>query len=673
VSADPPRPPGERSPGTGDSDRSGGLGGWVRTRAENVTRIARWEVTKNAGGVDRRTVIIAVLAVVGLGAMAPVAVSQGVSLDQGIYRVGVTPEDPYHDPVFLDPTFRVQEPDSGAVRAGYQEILVVGPQVREYADTTKGRAAVDELRSSTMRYNDGIMELEDNQSAAFPVVVNLTYAEREAATVFASGQQGVTIETEDGGGGNSGGDAANSDGTATPGTDGAAETDGGGGSSGENTGGGGSDGSNADDAESGDSDSEVTRPGGESTVARSSISARLTGGSSSGAPSDISPPFPFRSLVLAFVFVLPLNFVIQAYGSTILSERINRRGELMLVSPVSREDIIVGKTLPYFLASLSVAAVITLLLQGSAIAVLAMVPIALLFLSATFLGAMFARSFKELTFVTVTITVSLTSYAFVPAIFTDVTPIALISPLTLVVRDLQGQAIGLGQFVFSTLPPTLTALVCFGLGAGLYREEDMFTQRPIPSKIIDALAGPIKRRRSVLFVTAILLPFVLVAELVVVAFMYPLTQAQIPFTAVVFAAFVGIALVEELAKSLHVYAGYAHSRFDDGLRTALVLGVLSGIGFFLAEKLTLIARLADLQDLQIGRAALGEQALLQTGVPLPILAAALLLAPLALHVVTASISALGARRGRRSYAVALVIAVGVHVAYNLTVVTALVR
>ena len=84
------------------------------------------------------------------------------------------------------------------------------------------------------------------------------------------------------------------------------------------------------------------------------------------------------------------------------------------------------------------------------------------------------------------------------------------------------------------------------------------------------------------------------------------------------------------------------------------------------------ARLADLQDLEIGRAALGEQALLQTGVPLPILAAALLLAPLALHVVTASISALGARRGRRSYAVALVIAVAVHVAYNLTVVTALV-
>ncbi|WP_123534500.1 ABC transporter permease family protein [Halosimplex salinum] len=656
MSGGPPRPRGGDTTTDDRSSRTGRLGDWSRTRAENVTRIARWEVTKNAGGVDRRTVIIAVLAVIGLGAMAPVAVSQGVSLDQGIYRVGVVPEDPYYDPVFLDPTFRVQNPSSAAVEAGKQEIRIVGPQVREYADTTKGRAAVDELRSSTMRYNDGIMGLEDNQSAAFPVVVNLSYVQRDATRVVAPGEQAIAVdsgEDEEAGGGDGaggGGDGSSDDGSGDENGDGTA-----------------GDGSDA----GGDGDSDVTQPEGGSNVGSSTIGARLTGGGTSGAPSDITPPFPFRSLVLAFVFVLPLNFVIQAYGSTILSERINRRGELLLVSPVSRGDIIVGKTLPYFAAAIGVATAITLVLRGSAISVLAIVPLAMLFLAATFLGAMFARSFKELTFVTVTITVSLTSYAFVPAIFTDVTPIALISPLTLVVRDLQGQAIGLGQFAFSTLPPTLTALTLFGLGAGLYREEDMFTQRPIPYKVLDALAGPITRRRSVALVTAVLLPFVLVAELVVVAFMYPLTQASIPFGVIVFAAFVGIALVEELAKSLHVYAGYAHSRFDDTLRTALVVGLFSGIGFFLAEKLTLIARLADLQEVEIGQAALGEQALLQTGVPLPILVVALLLAPLALHVVTASISALGARRGRRSYAVALVIAVAVHVAYNLTVVTAL--
>ncbi len=661
---------GGRPPSTGGSDADGPrssvvqrLGHWVRTRAENVARIARWEVTKNAGGVDRRTIAIALLAVLGLGAMAPMAVSQGVALDQGIYRVGVVEEDPYYDPVYLDPTFRVQEPSSAAVEAGYQEIRIVGPQVREYANSTKGRAAVDELRSSTMRYNDGIMDLEDNQSAAFPVTVNLTYVERDASRVVAPSQQAITIQSGEGDGGDGGpgdGSAGDGDGGSDAGSDddtGASGGDGGDGSSGGTSG--------------GDGDSDVTRPSDGSNVGASSISARLTGGSSSGAPSDITPPFPFRSLVLAFVFVLPLNFVIQAYGSTILSERINRRGELLLVAPVSRGDIIVGKTLPYFAAALSVATVITLLLQGSVVSVLAMVPLALLFLAATFLGAMFARSFKELTFVTVTITVTLTSYAFVPAIFTDVTPIALISPLTLVVRDLQGQAIGLGQFAFSKLPPTLTALVCFGLGAGLYREEDMFTQRPIPYKVLDALAGPIKRRRSVALVTAVLLPFVLVGELVLVAFLYPLSQA-VSMEVVLVVAFVGIATIEELAKSLHVYAGYAHSRFDDGLRTALVVGAFSGLGFFVAEKFTLIVRLADLQSLPIGQAQMGSQAALSSGLPLPVVLGALLLAPLALHVVTASISAIGARRNRRSYVTAMAIAVGVHVAYNLTVVSALV-
>ena len=476
----------------GDPSRGRRLAGWLRTRVENVARIARWEVTKNAGGVDRRTVVIAVLAILGLGAMAPVAVSQGVALDKGIYRVGVVQEDPLYDPVYLDPTFRVQNPSSSAVEAGYQEIMVVGPQVREYANSTKGRAAVAELRSTVKRYNDGIMDLEENRSAAFPVLVNLTYVDRESTRVSVTRGQTIPIETDEEGGDGGGGSDGGGDGG--DGGDGSASGDGGEGSaSGDSSDGTAS--SDGSDGSAGDGSADVTRPDEGSNVAGSSIGARLTGGSSTGTPSDITPPFPFRSLVLAFVFVLPLNFVIQAYGSTILSERINRRGELLLVAPVSRGDIIVGKTLPYFAAAVGVAAGITVVLQvglglaGSVVSVLAIVPLALLFLAATFLGAMFARSFKELTFVTVTITVTLTSYAFVPAIFTDVTPIALISPLTLVVRDLQGQAIGLGQFVFSTLPPTLTALVCFGLGAGLYREEDMFTQRPIPYKVLDALAG----------------------------------------------------------------------------------------------------------------------------------------------------------------------------------------
>jgi RsiW-degrading membrane proteinase PrsW (M82 family) len=312
---------------------------------------------------------------------------------------------------------------------------------------------------------------------------------------------------------------------------------------------------------------------------------------------------------------------------------------------------------------------------GSPIAVLAVLPIALLFLSATFCGAMFARSFKELTFVTVTITVSLTSYAFVPAIFTDVTPIALISPLTLVVLDLTGSSISPGAFAFSTLPPLVTALVLFGLGAGLYREEDMFTQRSIPLKVLDALSGRIKSRRSALKMSAILMPLVIVAELAAVAFLFVLDSVSLNLlgtnaTLAVVLVLGVVAVIEEIGKSIHLYAGYASARYDGALRSALGLGALSGLGFFLAEKGLLIVRLSDLEELPVGNAAV-TGATPPAGVPLWLVALLFLLAPLALHVVTAAISSVGARRGRWPYLGALAVAVLVHIGYNLAVVVSL--
>ena len=648
---------------------------WVRERAGNVARIARWEVTKNAGGVDKRTIAVALVALVGMAALAPVVLSQGIALDDGIYRVGVTEDSPYYDAVTADDTFRAQEPDLDALYAENQEVIISGDRVAQYADTTKGRAAVAELRATVERYNDGLMREEANQSAAFPVLVNLTYISRNVTRVDPPSQLAIVNPDDADGGAGDGGDGTGGDGSGTgddatagdrSGTDGSggdgtagdgSGTAGDGSQSGDGTGG---DGTAGDGQSGGDSaDTDTASGSGGENVGGSNIADRLTGGSASGAPSDISPPFPFRSLVLAFVFVLPLNFIIQAYGSTVLSERINRRGELLLVAPVSRGDIIAGKTLPYFAGALGVATAITLALQGSVVSVLAIVPLALLFLSATFLGAMFARSFKELTFVTVTITVSLTSYAFVPAIFTDVTPIALISPLTVVVMDLQGQAVGLGEFTFATVPFLLTALVLFTLGAGTYREEDMFSQRPVHQKALDAIATRVRSVGSVAVVTMLLLPFVFLAELLAIALVFILPRSvSVP------ALFLTVAVIEEIAKSVHVYAGFEYARFERSKRAAVVLGIASGVGFFIAEKLTLLVQLVQLQTLPEGQSVFPDAAV--GGID-PLIALGLLALPLLLHTVTATISALGAQRSRRAYLGAFCVAVVVHLVYNLGV------
>ncbi|WP_338739445.1 PrsW family glutamic-type intramembrane protease [Haloplanus salilacus] len=607
----------------------------TRDTARSVARISRWETRRSVGVLDRRTAVLGVLALLLAGAVGGAALaSGGVALDRDVYRVGVAPDSPYHDVVVESPALATRPPDLGQLGRGVEVVIRDG---RFYvADSGKARAAMSTLRDAVQGRNIDRMASEENVSAAFPVVVTLRYDDRGGGAVTAGGEAGGTDDTGDTAPSDDGGDAgtpSDADGGATdPTGDGGLDADG------------------------------ATRDG---PVGVPSIGAvdGLLGGGTSGSPADISPPFPFASLVLAFVFFVPMNFVIQPYGSTILNERINRRGELLLVAPVSPSAIVAGKTFPYLGLLVSVTALITLAIGGGVTSVAAVAPVAALFLAATFVGAMFARSFKELTFVTVFVSVFLTSYAFVPAIFTNVTPIALISPLTLVVRDLQGVGVTAAEYLFSTGPFYVGSAVLFALGVGVYREEDMFTQRPVPLKFLDALNSRITRPRSVALLSALSIPFVFIAELLAIAVLFVLPgNVSVPLLLVVVAA------VEEVAKSVHVYAAFRGpfaGRRTDGV--ALLLGALSGLGFFVGEKFTAIVQFVGLPDLELGRAAfasVGDGPTLAVGL-------ALLLAPLALHATTTSVAALGARRGRYAYLAALLPAIGIHAAYNFAVVTTL--
>jgi RsiW-degrading membrane proteinase PrsW (M82 family) len=229
------------------------------------------------------------------------------------------------------------------------------------------------------------------------------------------------------------------------------------------------------------------------------------------------------------------------------------------------------------------------------------------------------------------------------------------------VRDLASESVSLGEYAFSTGPFYLSGLVLFVLGTGIYREEDLFTQRAVPLKFLDALGARLRRYRSVALLSTLFIPFVFIAELLGIAVLFAL-----PIGYSLPVLFLVIATVEELGKSVHIYAGYAQNRFETGWRTALLLGALSGVGFFLGEKLTLLAQAVGLPELALGRAAFVPSG--AGGIEL----LALALAPLALHCVTASISAFGAHRSKRGYLIGLLGAIGVHAAYNLTVVSALV-
>ncbi|WP_280587781.1 PrsW family intramembrane metalloprotease [Halorubrum sp. Boch-26] len=636
-------------------------------RLRRILRVARWEVARAGGGVDRRTLLaaLALLLVAGGvlgGGLAVGAV--GLDVDRDVYRVAVDGGSPYADAIEEAPAL-TPRPVNGAELGDTADLVVLDGRSQSGAvetvvvrasDTRKGEAAAAEFREAVEAHNERLMAAEENATAAFPVTVSLRYVSRTSAL-----DEGSTLGEGDGGGG-----------------DGSGDSDGSGGSDG--SAGGGSDG----DTEGGTGATGSDFPGDDTTADGDGFAVPSVGGGTFGAdtvgsPGSISPPFPFVSLLLAFVFLVPMNFLIQAYGSSVLDERTNRRGEPLLVTPLSPVDIVAGKTLPYVAAALLVTTLIAVAVGGGALSVIAVLPVALTFLAATFVGAMFARSFKELTFVTVGVSVLLTTYAFVPAVFTNVTPVALVSPLTLVVFDLQGEAVSVGEALFSTGPMALGAALLFGLGLGVYREEDMFTQKPVGRKLLDALAvrlsaiedvdlsGLVDRRRlralgSVAFLTACTIPFVFVAELLAVATLFAL-----PVTVSIPVLLVTIAFIEEVAKSVHLYAGFERGVFARTDRVAVAVGLASAIGFFLAEKATAVVQAVGLTDLYVGRAAFGSVAGVE-GLS-PVVIAALLFAPLLLHGFATTVAAVGASRNRTAYALTLALATLLHAAYNFGVVS----
>ncbi|WP_343161502.1 PrsW family glutamic-type intramembrane protease [Natrialba sp. INN-245] len=673
--------------------RRGAVGSFRRT-----ARIARWEISRSAGTVDRRTIVAVAAILVVVGGVGLSVADDGIGLEDELYVVGVDSDDPYADVATESDRFRtialedVRIDDGGGSNV---DVVVTRDGELGYVGDN-GEQAFHAFREAIEAENADRMAAEDDDVAAYPVLVTVEYQERETGMTAQSGDRG-----SDTGGdviGTDGADAdeettdvdesAADDDTEIVGTDSDSVTadsdttrlDGDPADSGGDRGASdddttdttedviGSDGSGSDDAGgSPETTTDVTSPTADGEFQVPDIGATATEDTSPATPDTLSPPFPFQSLVLAFLFIVPMNFVIQTYGSTIMDERIKRRGELLLVSPSSRYEIVAGKTLPYLLGLVGIVVATAAVIGGRTLSVAAAIPIALVFLASTFAGAMLARSFKEMTFVTVTISVLLTTYTFVPAIFTEVTPIALISPLTLVVMDLQGESVRLVEYLFSTAPFYLSAAVLFLLGIGIYREEDMFAQKPVPAKIVDAITSQIdavSRRVSSYWspfvLSVVFMPFVFAAQLLAVALLF-----VVPESIALIVMFVLAAAIEEFAKSIHVYAGFARSRFEPTIRVAAILGALSGLGFFVGEKITHVGQFVGLSDLPISVAAFGPE--LGADLPLVVLLA-LFLAPLALHVVTAIISATGARHGRGTYAVAFVVATLVHALYNLGVI-----
>lgn len=568
------------------------MAGWIT--------IAKWEFFRSKLKFDARSLVLLALSLIFLIAASYLAAQTGMNMNNYMYRVALT--NPALEPVLgIDQRFNVMTVDVNTASNMYAadaDLVIIDPNVFR-ADTQKSASASEALKSTLKNYREGVLTSYNDINNTHPVWITVHYLERPEAFQVLSGERRVAPEEE----------------VAT--TQLSPEK--------------------IEAASTGRLAGEVGPDAIPSTpqtaeelqeIQRRKLFEKQT----IATPSHFAPPIPFTAILYSFMFIFPIYFVSQFYSSSIMDERTNKKCELVLVAPLRGADIVIGKTVPYILVTMAIIAIVTSYVKGlptdtetikSSLLILAtMFPIVLLFFAFSFISAILSRSFKELTFAMVFLSVVVSGYLFFPAMFANVHAISTISPMTLIVLLIEGDTIGTSEYLFSTLPFYFVGLSVYVFGTYIFREEDLFTQKPITQKLLDCveifLSNPYG---SVFLLSIIFIPFVYMAQLMLIVMLFNL---PLPYSVIVM--IVLAALIEELVKSIGIYTLFKKKMVSPTLKNAATLAVLAGAGFFAGEKLLVFITLAP-----IATSVFGSVMTMGT----------LLLIPLMIHITGVMVVSLG--------------------------------
>jgi ABC-type Na+ efflux pump permease subunit len=365
-------------------------------------------------------------------------------------------------------------------------------------------------------------------------------------------------------------------------------------------------------------------------------------------PSLTPPPLPFEQVLVALLYILPITFISIFFTSSFMDEKINRRLTILLSAPVTPFQIIFGKMLPYVVFTLAAIAFIAVQTKANVLLTLAIFLPTTLFIFAIYLMVpLFYRTFKDVTFIAMLVTTLTTAYLVLPAIFTDVTDLSYVSPLTLAVKMYRGEPFGWREYLFPSLP--MAAIFGFSIYAGthLLNEEFLIGYKPLSQKIGDAiylLMSHTKLYLSVPLWSVLVIPVVYMAQIVILAF-----AADLPLGMTLGVTLFVSAFVEELVKSIGIVMLMDHGKIETS-RQVLWYAFLSVLGFFLGEKLLVLISLTVVLQASISSVLFG------TGL--------LLFVPLIAHFVFTALVTLLRTKTKLSYAEALTIGATVHFLYN---------
>lgn len=588
----------------------------------DIATIARWEVKKTFSIMSRDVLPIAIVLFVLLVVVTGFAAQSGLHIQDGMYRIGV--DDPNVAALFAsDARFTVYEADAAVLTANsgaYDLIIVNG---KAYATPTeKGKAAIKTLERDYTKYKSSVYTNADDLFAAYPLWIDAETVKSELN--FSAPQNGQFVPAPPGRG--------------TPVPQGTVE--------------------------------DIPTPSPTLGVTQDELRAELVTSSSQNTqvsrytdvlssqsamgsfvtPDQLSPPLPFDSIILVFVFIFPLYFTSQFFMMSIMNERIERKGEVLLSLPVRSSSIIFGKMLPYILGMLVICAGITLYIGASPIILLPLIPIILFFLANALVIGMLARSFKELSFISIFFSTVATSYLFFPSIFANVHVISLISPLTLIVLTIQGTAWTVSDYCYATALFWLTSIVLFYVASRNFNEERLFSEKTLLPRCREFLAGALSRPHpyaSLFFVAAATIPFVFMAQMMGLVLFFNLPMPLSLVLLLVLAAF-----IEETAKAAGIYTLFVQDPAFFSWKRLVYACAATAMGFLIGEKLLLFATLAEITE-----SVFGNILFLSLGV---------LWLPFLIHFICLLIVAVSLKKWGRKGAIAGLIAASVlHCSYNL--------
>ncbi|MDD1667428.1 MAG: ABC transporter permease, partial [Methanomicrobiales archaeon] len=491
----------------------------------------------------------------------------GMHLQDGIYTLG-TDDGELGSILASDPRFTVYVLDRGTLLSPGQafDVIVLDRTVRAPA-TDRGRSALRTLGRDHAQYVASVYSREPDLFAAYPLWIDLQYVKSELDFQATQGGQYISVRQRS---------------QAPPVPEGPVI--------------------------------EVTPPSGaiaspveelrrsiredagkNDQVARyTNLFTELPANSTYKTPSMLSPSLPFDSIIFVFVFIFPLYFTSQFFMMSVMNERIGRKGEILLSSPLHPLVIIAGKMLPYLLGMLVASVGVILAARASLLILLPLLPVILFFLAAALLIGMLSRSFKELSFISIFFSTVVTSYLFFPSIFANVHVISLVSPLTLIILQVQGTGFTPADYLYSTSLFYLTSGVLLYIGAVNFNAERLFDLQPFLPRLREFISSSLSREhpyRSLFLANLFLVPFIFMLQMMALVLFFNLPMPLSLVLLIVCAAF-----IEELAKSVGIY-----SLFHAGLRvlpgkTILLASAATALGFLLGEKLFLLFMLTQITD-----------------------------------------------------------------------------